>query len=697
MRIRARVSIAIIAMIALVAAASIATRSAAQDKTLTTGVLGPLSGGAASYGVELVRGAEMKADEINKAGGLKVGNGVYHIKLVSYDHKALAADAATAANKLVFQDKVKYIIGNAVGATCNAVQTVTEPEKVLFSFVCWGTANLGPDKPYSFRAMLSQWEVAEPFYRWVKEKHPQVKRVALISPNDTSGKDTNTAVVKALKGLGFEVAADEYYERGTKDFYPILTKMLATKPDMLDVAAAPAGEGGPILKQARELGFKGAKGWTAGTNPFTIIGVAGKEAAEGVWSPTNINVKSDFVGATVRRFGEEYEKRYKEVPGVIAVANYAAFDVITKAMQDARSLETDRVLTALTQKPFDTVWGKLVLGGKDTYGIDRQFLYPMVISEIRDGKVVDIAQVLPAALKQGGSRRAEGRGRLVSIELLVQALLNGFGLAMVYVLVALGLTLIFSILEIINFAHGEFYMLGGYVTYYVYALFGLNYFATLGLAIVTVGFAGVVAERVIFHDLRGRAMNAFIVSLGLLWVMQAGAQLAFGVLDKPVPSAFSGVVRLFGLVMSVERLVVTLAAIVLIAALYLFLRWSRPGRAMRAVAQDPDAAALQGVNIDVVSALGFGVGCALAGGAGGLLAPLFAGSAARGARGVVKPFIIIRGGGMGSLRGAVLGGLLRGGVEGLGALFMGSAAVNILGFLMVIVVLLVRPGGLVGG
>ena len=192
----------------------------------------------------------------------------------------------------------------------------------------------------------------------------------------------------------------------------------------------------------------------------------------------------------------------------------------------------------------------------------------------------------------------------MSIDLLVQALLNGFGLAMVYVLVALGLTLIFSILEIINFAHGEFYMLGGYVTYYAYALFGLNYFATLGLAILTVGLAGVVAERLIFHDLRGKALNAFIVSLGLLWVMQAGAQLAFGVLDKPVPSAFSGIVRVLGLVISVERLVVTLSAIVLIVALYLFLRLSRPGRAMRAVAQDADAAALQGVNIEAVAALG---------------------------------------------------------------------------------------------
>ena len=395
-----RPSLAILIVLA-VALAVVGTGPApAAEKTLTIGLLGPLSGGAASYGVELQRGAEMRADEINKAGGLKIGGDVYKIKLVAYDHKAQAADAATATNKLVFQDKVKYIIGNAVGATCNAAQTITEPNKVMFSFVCWGTANLAPEKPYSFRSMLSQWELAEPFYRWVKENHPRVKRVAVISPNDTSGKDTNTAVVKALKVLAFEVTADEYYERGTKDFYPVLTKLLAQKPDMIDVAAAPAGEAGLILKQAMELGFKGAKGWTAGTNPFTIIGVAGREAAEGVWSPANINVKSEHVNSAVRKFGEAYEKRYGEVPGVIAVANFAAFDVFTQAMQRAGSVETDRVLEVLTKERFETVWGPLVIGGKETYGIDRQFLYPLVISEIRGGKVVDVAQVVPAALKK---------------------------------------------------------------------------------------------------------------------------------------------------------------------------------------------------------------------------------------------------------------------------------------------------------
>ena len=393
-------SIATLATLAFAAALCGGGAVQAEDKTLTIGLLGPLSGGAASYGVELMRGAELRVEEINKGGGLKVGADVYRIKLVSYDHKAQAADTATATNKLIFQDKVKYIIGNAVGATCNAAQTITEPNKVMFAFVCWGTNNLAPEKPYSFRSMLSQWELAEPFYRWVKENHPTIKRVAAISPNDTSGKDTNTAVVKALKALGFEVAADEYYERGTKDFYPVLTKILAQKPDMIDVAAAPPGEAGLILKQAMELGFKGAKGWTAGINPFTIISVAGPEAAEGVWSPANINVKGDHVSPAVRKFGETYEKRYGEVPGAIAVANYAAFDVFTQAMQKAGSIDTDRVLAVITKEQFQTVWGPLALGGKETYGIDRQFLYPLVISEVRQGKVVDIAQVLPAALKK---------------------------------------------------------------------------------------------------------------------------------------------------------------------------------------------------------------------------------------------------------------------------------------------------------
>jgi len=285
----------------------------------------------------------------------------------------------------------------------------------------------------------------------------------------------------------------------------------------------------------------------------------------------------------------------------------------------------------------------------------------------------------------------------VTTNVLVQALLNGFGLAMAYVLVALGLTLIFSILEIINFAHGEFYMLGAFTAYLTFTLVKVPYILAVIAAIVVVGLAGAVAERLVFRHLRGKTLNAFIVSLGLLWVMQAGAQIAFGIQDKAVPSAFSGVLRLGGVFISFERLAVTLCAVVLIVALYAFLEWTKTGRAMRATAQDADGAALQGVNIELVSMLGFALGCALAGASGALLAPIFSVGPWMGALPVVKAFIIIIVGGMGSLPGAVLGGLMLGVVEGVGTLFFSSAAVNMLGFLMVIAVLLLRPRGLLGG
>jgi branched-chain amino acid transport system permease protein len=279
----------------------------------------------------------------------------------------------------------------------------------------------------------------------------------------------------------------------------------------------------------------------------------------------------------------------------------------------------------------------------------------------------------------------------------VQALLNGFGLAMAYVLVALGLTLIFSILEIINFAHGEFYMFGAFVTYLAFTHARAPFIVALLAAIVAVGLAGAVAERLVFRHLRGKTLNAFIVSLGLLWVMQAVAQIIFGIQDKSVPSAFSGVLRLGGVFISIQRFAVILCAVVLIVALYAFLEWTRLGRAMRAAAQDADGAALQGVNIELISALGFALGCALAGASGALLAPVLSVSPWMGALPVVKAFIIIILGGMGSLPGAVLGGLILGGVEGVGTLFFSSAAVNMLGFLMVIAILVLRPRGLVGG
>ena len=284
----------------------------------------------------------------------------------------------------------------------------------------------------------------------------------------------------------------------------------------------------------------------------------------------------------------------------------------------------------------------------------------------------------------------------VEAQLLVQALVNGVMLGMVYILVALGLTLVFSIMEVINFAHGEFYMLGGFTAYYLFAQLGINYLVTLAAAAVLVGLLGFLLEKVIFRPFRGNLLGAFIVSLGLVWILQSGALVAFGTLEKSVPSPFRGTLKILGVYFSLERLAVTLIGITLVMALYVFIRFSKQGRAIRAVAQDSDAAALQGINVNRISSQAFALGSALAAAAGALIGPIFFVSPFMGGLPILKAFIIIILGGMGSIPGALLGGLILGIAEGVGSIFLSVPGVNLLGFVIVIAVLLLRPRGLLG-
>jgi branched-chain amino acid transport system substrate-binding protein len=372
----------------------------ASAETLKIGVLGPMSGSAAQWGIELTRGAQMRSEEINTSDGLKVNDKTYQISIVPYDHKSEAAEARTVTNRLVFVDKVKFIAGNAIGATTSAAQTITEPNQVLFAFISWGIKNLGADKPFSFRTDLSGLEVVEPFYLWIKEKNPGIRRIAAIGPNDESGRDSNSVIVDIAKKLGFDIVADEYYARETKDFYPLLTRVLATNPEYIDVSNSPGGSAGLLVKQLHELGYKGAKGWIGGLNIDALVKIAGKEAAEKTWSPWSLNFTGPDASPELRRFVEQYRKKYNEIPGPSAIANYITIDVLAQAMQQAGTTEPKAVVDRMVQGSFKTMRGPLVIGGQDTYGINRQFLFPVVITEIRDGQVIDIGNSLPTELKK---------------------------------------------------------------------------------------------------------------------------------------------------------------------------------------------------------------------------------------------------------------------------------------------------------
>lgn len=283
------------------------------------------------------------------------------------------------------------------------------------------------------------------------------------------------------------------------------------------------------------------------------------------------------------------------------------------------------------------------------------------------------------------------------MESLLQALINGVMLGMMYVVIALGLTLVYSILGIVNFAHAEFYMMGGFLTWLLYVRMGLNYFLVLPVAIVVVGLFAMLVERVFFRPFRGKVLEAFIISLGLIWIFQEAAQKIMGVWDKGAPSAFPGTITIFNISFHVERLVVTIIGGVLLLAMYFFITKTKLGRAMRAIAQDRECAAFQGVNIDKISTITFGVGGALAASAGVLLGPVLFINPYMGAPVILKAFIIIILGGLGSIPGCLLGGLFLGMVDAVGSLYANSQAVEIFTFVFIFFMLVIRPQGLLGG
>lgn len=283
-------------------------------------------------------------------------------------------------------------------------------------------------------------------------------------------------------------------------------------------------------------------------------------------------------------------------------------------------------------------------------------------------------------------------------EILAQVFVNAIVLSLIYVLMALGLTLVFSIMSMINFAHGEIYMLGAFAVYYVFDQWHLSYVWALIASMVVSAIAGLFLERFIFRPLRGKPgfiLASCLASLGVGFMVASAAQLIFGEKDKDVATVISGVLKLGTVVFSYEKLLVVVIGIMLTIALILVIRYSKLGHALQAIAQERDAAVLMGININRLNAIGFALASALAGAAGGLIAPLFFISPYIGDDVVLKAFIIVILGGLGSLPGAVIAGFILGFVDSFGLTLIGYSA-NIIGFAIVIIFLIFRHRGLLG-
>jgi branched-chain amino acid transport system permease protein len=280
-----------------------------------------------------------------------------------------------------------------------------------------------------------------------------------------------------------------------------------------------------------------------------------------------------------------------------------------------------------------------------------------------------------------------------------QILVNGLVSGSIYALIALGLTLIFGIMRVVNFAHGQMYMLGGFGVYYLYAEAGLPYPVALLLSTISVALVGVAFEVFLFRRvmrIAKREENTMLLAMGTALLLENAALLVFGEKQRGVPPFVDGVLRIGDAYLPAARLLVMASAIVLVAALMAFVQFTPTGRALRAVAQDREATRLQGINTDLLGAIGFGLGAGLAGAAGGLLITIFAVNSGVGTAVSVKAFTMIMLGGAGVVPGAILGGLLLGFAEAIGYdLFPGSVTYLLI-FVFLITFLVIRPQGIMG-
>jgi branched-chain amino acid transport system permease protein len=281
-------------------------------------------------------------------------------------------------------------------------------------------------------------------------------------------------------------------------------------------------------------------------------------------------------------------------------------------------------------------------------------------------------------------------------ELALQQMVNGLLVGAIYAVMALGLMVILGILNVINMAQGELYMLGGYFSYFAIALLGVDYFTSILLAMVFAAVTGVAVERLAVRPLLGRSVfTVFLSTFAVSMMLQDLAQILWSPDPREIPTPFAAKPIVLGpIFLTTQRIFIFLLAVTTVTGFWAFLRWSRSGMAIRALAKDRDAALLMGINADRMHAATFALGAALAAAAGALLGAMFNVYPTMGELPLLKGFAVVIMGGMGSTGGVFVAGLILGIAEGLTAGFLSTGYVDMVAFGTLIVVLLINPRGI---
>lgn len=370
---------------ALAFAGLVMVQAANAQEVLKLGALVTLSGPGAPWGQAMKNAAELAADKVNASGGLEVGGKKYKIEVVAYDDKYQANEAVTVANRLIFEDKVKYVIGPLGSAPAVAILPLMQKNKVITITMAFTPKALGKEMPYSFRVVATTAEVSQPQIDWLV-KTQGVKKVGALFPNDESGQTISKDLEDAYKNAGATMSAKEFFERERVDFVPMLTRMFARGIDAIELDGNSPATAGLIVKQARELGFKGNIIRTGGPATADIVNVAGKSPTEGMFVHTPINPSIP----STRVYMDDYAAKYKTAMNGFSPSFYDGTNMLFEAMRRAGTVsDSDKVRDEMAKiQNFQGALGTLNWTGEKSYGINQQLDIPFYVAEVKDGAEV---------------------------------------------------------------------------------------------------------------------------------------------------------------------------------------------------------------------------------------------------------------------------------------------------------------------
>ena len=354
----------------------------ARTETLKIGIIAPLTGAGAASGMAVSEGAKIAAADMNAKGGLEVGGKKYQVQIIVYDDQYKAADSVAAYNRLVNQDGAKFMLVYTSAAAV-ALRQQVEDDKVVALTGAYSAKAIDAKTVHMFRIWSTATDYVPPFSKWLRD-NVKGHRMVIMNPNDETGWYQNEFTTKIYKEAGFDVLSSELFERTEKNFAPMFTKIIAMNPDVIELGTASPGSAALMVRQARELGYKGVFAKTGAPSNNEIITGAGKEAAEGAISV----IFADPANPGFRRIAAEYKKDTGQEANEILAPCYDSINVLMRAIQVAGDVTNgDKVAAAFSRAlPTTSVQGdQLILGGKATSGADQQIMSVSYVTVIHDG------------------------------------------------------------------------------------------------------------------------------------------------------------------------------------------------------------------------------------------------------------------------------------------------------------------------